>query len=197
MSLSVAERLFVLLTFRIINQGQDQHKNWTWMDLWNLAITTKLKDKEIYNSMDWSCLFLKFISIHNWEKCTDLQPSNYWNMYSWTFFSTWHDLIVSPLCLSPICHGKWKAFLKKEGSPYFTRERHYDIAPIENHRRKCIKTCQHFDVGKSGDWITRVQWNEVFYKNWNVVMSIRLWTLHRVSLTLYQIRLVNTLKMRC
>ena len=49
------------LTFEIICQGQSQHKNWTWNDLWNLLIITiNLKDKHFHNYLDLSRLFLQF-----------------------------------------------------------------------------------------------------------------------------------------
>ena len=49
------------LTFDMICQGQSQHENWTWNDLWNLLIITiKLKDKYFHNYLDWSRLFLQF-----------------------------------------------------------------------------------------------------------------------------------------
>ena len=52
-SLSPSEHLSVLLTFQIVYQGQGQHENSTWKDLWNLLIITiKLKYKYFHNSMD-------------------------------------------------------------------------------------------------------------------------------------------------
>ena len=61
-SISLAEHLFVLLIFQIIYQGQSQHENWIWSDLWKFFITIKLKDKYFLNSMDWPELFLKVYS---------------------------------------------------------------------------------------------------------------------------------------
>ena len=65
-SASLAERLFVLLTFQVVHQGQSQHENWTWHDCWNLLIAIKAKDKYFQNSIDWSGFFFKFISLQNW-----------------------------------------------------------------------------------------------------------------------------------
>ena len=36
----------------------------------------------------------------------------------------------------------------KNEVPHALRERHYSVAPLENHVRKCIKTCQHIGVWK-------------------------------------------------
>ena len=103
-NLILIDRLFVLLTFQIICQGKSQHKNWWWDNLWNLSIAIKLKDKYFHNFMDWSELFFKFISLHNWWKFSDLQSSDYRKMY---FYEPsprppppCHDLIYSPLSIT-------------------------------------------------------------------------------------------------
>ena len=61
--LSLPEQLFVLSTFPIICQGQGQHENWTWNDLWNLSIIILLSriNTSIYNSLDWSGLGKRFL----------------------------------------------------------------------------------------------------------------------------------------
>ena len=101
--------LFVLLTFQIIYQGQDQHEgNWTWHDLWNLLITIKLSDKSFHNSIDLSGLYVQvyitlWLGRMLWFMVFRLS-SDYRKMLENAFDNQppWYDLIISsPMKNSP------------------------------------------------------------------------------------------------
>ena len=55
-----------------------------------LKVTIELKDKSRINIsiVTWTGqgFFFKFTSLHNWGKGSDLQSSDYWQIYLCTFF---------------------------------------------------------------------------------------------------------------
>ena len=62
---------------------------------------------------------------------------------------TWHNLIISRLCRTSHINFPWivsplsvmeSLFFKKK-LPHTLQRRHYVIAPLGNHVKKCIKTC--------------------------------------------------------
>ena len=63
------------------------------------------------------------------------------------------------------------SFFLKKNVPYTMQGRNTAVIPIENHVMMWVKTCQHIEVGKSGDLMKRGYCNEVLYKNCNVVIS--------------------------
>ena len=71
-----------MLIFQVIFQGQGQHENWTSNNLWNLLITSRINTFII----PWihQGFFFKFIYLHNWGKCSDLQSSHCLKMHLWT-----------------------------------------------------------------------------------------------------------------
>ena len=83
--------------------------------LFYFGLTTNIEGKYFHNSIDWSGLFYR-------GACSDLQSSDYWEMYLWTSSPPWYDLIISTLCRT-----------NPSEKTNTLRERNYAIVPLKNH----------------------------------------------------------------
>ena len=99
---------------------------WTWHNLWNLLLTINFNYKYFHNSVDWSRLYFKCISLYDCQKVQDCIATVF-RLLENAFVKlphSSHDLIINPPCrrvpknVSPTCHEK---YLEK-GSSMFLKE---------------------------------------------------------------------------
>ena len=88
---------------------------WTWHNRWNILLTINFNYKYFHNSVDWSGLYFKCISLHDCQKVQDYIATVF-RLLENAFVKLHHpshDLIINPPCrrvpknLSSICHEKY------------------------------------------------------------------------------------------